>query len=327
MLIANPIMDTVFKYLLEDNEIAIGILSRLTKLDIISLELKPTELAYEKFLDIQDKINDQQKLELNQFLRIYRFDFKAIIKEKNNQHKVILIEIQKSDVINQLGRFREYLGENYKKKELIVNKDGKTINEYVEIICIYFLNTKLDNIPVAIMRKDYTFYDCETEEHILLNENYDSFVKLLNHKAIYIQIPRLTDEKDTQLRQLFDIFNQNKKIQREILELGYGIDEIHDELKKRIVERLAFALMDNKMKAIFKHEAELDEFLTENVQVQKELKLELLEKDKTIEQKDKTIEQNYKNSILSLYKFIKDPQQIATELGIDVEMVNKVLKK
>ena len=37
---------------------------------------------------------------------------------------------------------------------------------------------------------------------------------------------------------------------------------------------------------------------------------------------DKTIEQ----SILSLYKFIKDPQKIATELRIDVERVNKILQ-
>ncbi|MDI9357093.1 MAG: hypothetical protein QM536_08745, partial [Chitinophagaceae bacterium] len=52
------------------------------------------------------------------------------------------------------------------------------------------------------------------------------------------------------------------------------------------------------------------------------------ENKKTIEENKKTIEENKKtieNSILSLSKYIKDPNTIAVELKISVEFVLKIL--
>ena len=322
MLIANPILDTVFKYLLEDHEIAIGLLSRITGLNIINLELKPTELAYEKFLNLEDKLSNEQKLKINEVLAIYRFDFKAIVKEANGKHKVVLIEIQKSDVLNQLGRFRDYLAQNYKQTESLVNAEGKTIFDYLEIICIYFLNCNLDKIHIPILKKEHKFIDVETNQEVIIEDDYADFVRLLNHRSIFIQIPKLTGGKESDIRQLLDIFNQSKKKQLDTLELNYNIEDIKDELKKRILHRLSYVLLDDNMKAMMKHESEFDNYLNKNRVEKKELLDTIEKKDKTIEQKDKTIE----HSILSLSKFIKDPQQIATELGIDVERVNLILK-
>ena len=48
MIIANPIYDVVFKYLLEDVEIAMELLSTILGEEIQSLELKPQETATEK---------------------------------------------------------------------------------------------------------------------------------------------------------------------------------------------------------------------------------------------------------------------------------------
>ncbi len=330
MKIANPILDTVFKYLFEDNEIAKGLLSRITGLDIVTLELKPTELAYEKFFNLEDKLNDIQKSELNSLLKIYRFDFKAVIKEANNEHKVVLIEIQKSNVLQQVGRFREYLGENYKRKEQIVNEDGKTIDAYLEIICIYFLNAKLEQIPNAILKKEHKFKDAETQAEIELLPNYDPFVKLLNHEAIYIQIPRLTDEKDSQLRRLLDIFDQEKLVGKNILELGYGMDEIQDELKKRIVQRLSMALMDETMQLIMKDEARIDEFLQQTAIARKELLVKIEENKKNIAEKEQTIEKNEKviiNSIKTLSNLHLTTVEISQQLGVSIDFVHQILKK
>ncbi len=326
MKIANPILDTVFKYLFEDNEIAKGLLSRITGLHIISLELKPTELTYEKFFNLEDKLNDIQKSELNSLLKIYRFDFKAIIKEANNEHKVVLIEIQKSNVLKQVGRFREYLGENYKRKEQIINADGKTIDAYLEIICIYFLNAELENISTAILKKEHRFRDAETQAEIDLLPNYDPFVKLLNHEAIYIQIPRLNKEKDSQLRKLLDIFDQDKLVEKNILELGYGMDEIQDELKKRIVQRLSYALMDETMQLIMKNEARIDEFLQQTAADKKELLFKIEESKKTIEEKDKTIEKKDK-TIEEKDKTIEEKDKTIGEKNAEIERLKQALMK
>ena len=43
MLIANPIYDVVFKYLLDDAEIARGLLSAILGVEIVSLDVKPQE--------------------------------------------------------------------------------------------------------------------------------------------------------------------------------------------------------------------------------------------------------------------------------------------
>ena len=45
MIIANPIYDIVFKYLMEDERIARTILSALLKMDVVAVEVRPHEYA------------------------------------------------------------------------------------------------------------------------------------------------------------------------------------------------------------------------------------------------------------------------------------------
>jgi hypothetical protein len=80
MEIANPIYDVVFKYLMEDNDIARLIISTIIKQNVISLELKPQESTVEL------KIGS---------LTVYRLDFAAKI-ETEQGLKTVLIEIQKA---------------------------------------------------------------------------------------------------------------------------------------------------------------------------------------------------------------------------------------
>ncbi len=47
MEIANPIYDVIFKYLMEDNEIASLIISTITNEDIVELEFLPQERTVE----------------------------------------------------------------------------------------------------------------------------------------------------------------------------------------------------------------------------------------------------------------------------------------
>ena len=76
MIIANPIYDVVFKYLLEDTEIARELLSTILNENILYLEVKPQETATEV---------------VSGNIRIIRFDFKATIELPNGDMKKVLI--------------------------------------------------------------------------------------------------------------------------------------------------------------------------------------------------------------------------------------------
>ena len=64
MKLANPIYDTVFKYLMKDTEIARRLLSKIIGEEIIEIEVRPQEHTY--------------KTEKHD-ITILRFDFKATI--------------------------------------------------------------------------------------------------------------------------------------------------------------------------------------------------------------------------------------------------------
>ncbi len=98
MLIANPIYDAVFKYLMDDLPVAKVILSTVVGREIEELEFKQRERS-------------AQVASLG--VTIFRLDFSAVIKTADGERKNVLIEIQKADSGEDIGRFRRYLAENY----------------------------------------------------------------------------------------------------------------------------------------------------------------------------------------------------------------------
>ncbi|NJL75541.1 MAG: hypothetical protein HC892_11440 [Saprospiraceae bacterium] len=122
MIIANPIYDVVFKYLLEDVEIARELLSTILGEDVQSVEVKPQETSTETSGDI----------------RILRFDFKAVIKKPNGEISKVLIELQKAKKAFNVMRFRRYLGDNYRKEDEVVNQQGVVEKHPLPIVTIYF---------------------------------------------------------------------------------------------------------------------------------------------------------------------------------------------
>ena len=108
MIIANPIYDVVFKYLLEDANIARDLLSTILGEEVVQLEFKPQETSTES----------------SDSIKILRLDFKAIIKKKDGSLFKVLIELQKSKQVFDVMRFRRYLGDNYRKEDQMIDKDG-----------------------------------------------------------------------------------------------------------------------------------------------------------------------------------------------------------
>ena len=80
--VANPLYDSVFKFMMEDEQVARTLLSALLKKDIVSVEMHPNEYSN------VNKENDR--------ISIFRIDFGAVVREKDGKEHLILIEVQKT---------------------------------------------------------------------------------------------------------------------------------------------------------------------------------------------------------------------------------------
>jgi hypothetical protein len=270
MIIANPIYDTVFKYLLEDIEISKGLLSAIIDETIIHLSVQPQETIY--------------KTTANSLpLTIYRLDFKAIVEMKNGEQKKILIELQKTKRSADIMRFRRYLADNYQNEDSII-VGNEQILQPLEIVTIYFLGFKLENIETPILKVSNCFYDVSKQKMLELKPR-EPFIDLLNHESYTIQIPRLPDVHQTDLENMLSVFNQNL-VTVDRHELNY-VNENLNPLAKKIVDRLNRAVADKELMMGLNIEDEIERTYGREMN---ELNDQLVEKDNEIEKLKKEIE-------------------------------------
>ena len=96
-LIANPIYDSVFKFLMEDERAAKVLLSALLKQEVRDLKMRRNEYTNLS----QTRIS------------LFRIDFSARIKDISGKEQLVLIELQKTWLMTETLRFRQYLGTQY----------------------------------------------------------------------------------------------------------------------------------------------------------------------------------------------------------------------
>lgn len=190
-IIANPIYDAVFKFLMEDKKVAKILLSALLKKEIIDLEMRRHEYTS----------MEQTRISL------FRIDFSAKIREHDGSEHLVLIELQKTWLITETLRFRQYLGTQYLNKENIIeekNEHGQKRTYGLPIISIYILGHPLGDLtePVVYVRRSYLDYD----DHPLPAP--DPFIESLTHDSIIVQIPFLTGRTRNRLERLLSVFDQ-----------------------------------------------------------------------------------------------------------------------
>lgn len=271
MLIANPIYDVVFKYLLEDLDIARDLLSAILDEQIVQISVASQEIMGE----------------VGSGISILRMDFKAIIQNSLGEQKMVLIELQKAKKLLDIMRFRRYVGENYSKGEEIKNQSGETETIASPIITIYFLGFKLDNIAAPILKIDRKYIDVVNKTALPDNVK-ETFVEQLTHNSYIIQIPRLSIKQQSPLEYILQIFSQSY-ITADKHKLDYEPTKTAQPiLVQRILERLHRAIASDEVRAKMNIE---DEF--ENI-VNREVRKKLVEKDLIIEEKDLIIEEKDK---------------------------------
>ena len=316
MLIANPIYDVVFKYLLEDKKVAKLLLGAILEKEILELEFKPQEFSTKKG---------------DNTLTVYRVDFKAKIKLNTGETKVVLIELQKAKYYTDIMRFRKYLGRQYINEDnTIKDKDGG-ITEVLPIITIYFIAytlKELKDIPVISVQREYI--DKSTNKVI---EQKSEFIEALTHDSIIIQLEAIKNKKQkNQLENILSIFD-TKRVHT------ISIDENNYPQKyKSIIRRL--------IKVTAKEEIEIkmeieDEYIEDKrrderkiIEAEKKVKKLEEEKQKAQEEKQKAQEEKQKaQTALSQQKLqtAKTLLQsgVANEIvqastGLSIEEINKI---
>ena len=188
--IANPIYDSVFKYLMEDERIAKTLISALLKKEVVEVDMRRNEYTNGN----RDKIS------------MFRIDFAATVVEDDGSEQVILIELQKTWLNTETLRFRQYLGVQY-GNQCNIQVDSKEGYAY-PMVAVYLLGHRVGNIDTPVLYVNHKTYDYEGAE--VAEGMTDPFVESLTHDSIIVQIPLLKGRVNNRLEKVLSVFDQSK---------------------------------------------------------------------------------------------------------------------
>jgi methyl-accepting chemotaxis protein len=299
MLIANPIYDVVFKYMMGDLKVAKTFVSAIIGEEVEELDFCPQELA--------TKYKDDS-------LTVIRMDFLARIKIADG-YKAVVIELQKALLSSDIKRFRRYLGGQYQSKDNIYTDEKK--NEHIRpIYCIFFLGHALGNIKAPVLTVTNQVKDRATGEELQLRHD---FIDCLHHKSWIVQISKLKEHRRDDLEKLLSIFDQNNitDISTTLNNHTNHILNVNEddfpEAFKHIIRRLKQAA---ESKEVAEQMAAEDELISDFQNLERQIAAlgeTIEEKTKTIEEKTKTIEENTK-ALEENAKALEEKDKIIEEL-------------
>ena len=220
LYLANPIYDSVFKYLMEDERIARTLLSALLKKKVVKVEQRPHEYANVSRENIS----------------MFRIDFGATIREEDGREHLVLIELQKTWLETETLRFRQYLGAQYCKKENIV--DDRSGGHALPMVAVYILGHRVGNITAPIIYVSHKTYDYDG--NVLECEEPNPFVESLTHDSIIVQIPLLHGRVNNRLEKVLSVFDQTNATKAnpqtiEVNEEFYAGDDDMEYILKRLL--------------------------------------------------------------------------------------------
>ena len=233
---------------------------------IVSLEVKPQETTTES---------------ADFGVNIFRLDFKAVIKTAAGEQRKVLIELQKAKRLLDIMRFRRYLADNYRENDAEAGPEGLGKKLPLPIVTIYLLGFKLATGYPAVLKMEQQVRDVLTGK-VISPRPREPFVELLNHESYVVQIPLLTETARTRLEGVLMVFNQEHRTEHPQI-LNYTGD-LSDPLVKKMVERLARAISDPKVRRELDAEEEVDSTIHRLLDEEKlKYQAELQEKDAALQ--------------------------------------------
>ena len=286
--VANPIYDSVFKYLMEDERIARTVLSALLKKDVVEVQIRRNEYTN----GYRDNIS------------MFRIDFGARIREDDGTLRLILIELQKTWLETETLRFRQYLGAQYANPENMVREEMRPPYG-IPMVAVYILGHRVGHINVPVLYVNHKPYDYEGNE---VTEGLpDPFVDSLVHDSIIVQIPLLHGQINNRLEKVFSVFDQTNKEKdnRQLVELD-DANYQDDADMQYILHRLLMASSDAQLRQDMNVE---DEYF----QAIEDRDTAIMSRDKVIKEKDQQILQQNQQLSEQSQQLSEQSQQLSEQ--------------
>ncbi len=344
--IANPIYDSVFKYMMEDLKVAKVLISALIGYDVLELSIRNNDLVQQKV----DGLGDEK-------LCLYRIDFGAAIRTAKGK-EFITIEVQKAFRSAEIERFRKYLGIRYVRTEddyepvPAKDEDGNDIMVNVfkpsHIIAIYILGDRPLHKEKAVIYGRMGFTDPEGKS---LELSHD-MIKALTHDFIAVQVPNLPAKPQSKVERIMSVFDQSYVDSGNTHVLNYEEQDDCKEEISQIIRRLQNAAASKEVRkqmededlairayqqmlaeqAIARKEladskkmlAENKKVIAENKKMLAENKKEIAEKNEVIAENEKVIAEN-KKEIAENKKEIDEKNEVIAENEKELAKKNKEL--
>ncbi|MDR1415177.1 MAG: hypothetical protein LBI96_05135 [Odoribacteraceae bacterium] len=299
MLIANPIYDVVFKYMMEDKKVARLLISAIIGEKVLDLEFLPQENISE----------GEGKIEM---LTVYHIDFSANV-ETPEGHKSVIIEMQKAKNVTDIMRFRRYLGGRYQDQRN-VHVDATNVSHARQIYCIFFLGYDIGISDASLLEVDSRVRDRMTGKEFTAN---GEFIEGLHHRSWIIQISRLKSRRRDDLERLLAIFDQeNTDENRHYLFLPEeGIPKEYNP----ILRRLQRAIGTPQMRAEMTRE---DFDIEERRITERTHAMAIEEKDKVIEEQAKALVER-EQALEEQAKAIEEQAKAIENLAREIEALKR----
>ena len=306
--IANPIYDTVFKYMLEDDRVARILLSALLKKEVVGVQLRPYEYS---------NVNREA-------LSLFRIDFGARVLDEDGKERLMLVEIQKTWLETETLRFRQYLGAQYGLKSNI-DTEGERKGFAPPMVAVYILGHTIGQIepPVLYVRHRYLDYDgVEVEQHVP-----DKFVESLTHDCIFVQLPKLSGRMANRLERVMSVFDQTQRDtdNRQFMHIEDNFYDGDDDMEC-VVRRLQMAAADYNVRMDMNVEDEFfiaienrDYELKQRDKILAEKDAQISEKDAQISEKDAQISENR--------QLLRSMVNAMQNMGMDMDAIAKSIGK
>ena len=339
--VANPIYDSVFKYIMEDERIAKTMLSALLKKEVVHVTVRPHEYS--------NTTRDT--------LSMFRIDFAATVREREGdveKDRVVLIELQKTWLNTETLRFRQYLGAQYSNKNNIREADKKGFA--YPMVAVYLLGHRVGNINEPIVYVNHDVFDYNG--NIVKEGSEEPFVESLTHNSIIVQIPLLHGNVNNRLEKVLSVFDQtqvegNTQQVLKIDEDKYADDNdmlyvlhkltaaaansemrqdmnVEDEYYKAIEDRdTAIMQRDKILKEQEEQLSQQNEQLSQQSEQLSQQSEQLSQQSEQLSQQSEQLSQQseqLRNMAKALFAKGMTEEQISEMTGINVENITKLLK-
>ena len=313
--VANPIYDSVFKFLMDDERIAKTVLSALLKKEVLSVEMR----KHEHPNITRDKLS------------MFRIDFAARVRENDGSTQLILIELQKTWLDTETLRFRRYLAAQYNAEENI-QKQGEYQGYALPMVAVYLLGHRVGDIDKPVVYVGHKALDYDGKE--VENGEKDPFISSLIHDSIIVQIPLLHGKINNRLDKVLSVFDQSQRTEesQQIINLEENLYKDDPEMMQ-IIHRLSLATMSAEVRQEMNDE---DEFFAvieaRDTQVMKQKKIISEQLDKITEQQDRITEQQGKiteqqGKITEQQDRITEQQDRITEQNAQIKAMAQAMLK